>query len=138
MPDERLPPTRARGRIALAAIFGLLALNAWAQVALVPFGRSGDPPTLTLLQALIGLAGAAAAIGSWRGARWAPAAAVAYGLVTAGMLVTLEPLLDLGPESRNGLRIGAVVVLAFALGAGWWLRRAIDRQRGVAAARVPG
>jgi hypothetical protein len=117
---------RSRGRVVLALVFAVLALNAWAQVLLVPLGRSGDPTALTALQALVGIAGGAAAWGSWTGTRWAPAAAVLYGLVTAGMLVALTPLLDLGPDARGGLWTGAAAVLLFALWAGWYLRRALS------------
>ena len=118
---------RSRGRIALAAVFALLALNAWAQVALVPLGRSHDPPALMALQALIGGAGAAAAWGSWTGARWAPAAAVGYGIVTAAMLVALTPILGLEADARGGLWVGAAAVLLFALGSAWYLRRTAAR-----------
>ena len=116
----------SRSRVALAVLFALLAVNAWAQVVLVPLGRADDPAALTALQALIGAAGAAAAWGSWAGARWAPAAAVLYGLVTAGMLVALTPLLDLGPDARGGLWMGAAAVLLFGLWAAWYLHRALS------------
>lgn len=114
---------RSRGRTALAVVFALLALNAFAQVIFVPLGLTGDPPALTALQALVGTAGAAAAWGSWTGTRWAPWAALLYGLVTAGMLVALDPLLALGPEARRGLWVGAACVLVFGLWAAWYLRR---------------
>ena len=116
---------RPTGRVVLAVLFALLALNAWAQVLLVPFGRSGDPLALTVLQALVGTAGAAAAWGSWTGHRAAPALASSYGLVTAGMLVALPPLLALEPEARGGIWVGAAGVLAFAAGAAAYLRRSL-------------
>jgi hypothetical protein len=114
---------RTRARAALAVVFAVLALNAWVQVALALLGRSDDPLELRLLQTVVGLAAAAAAWGSWTGARWAPAAALLYGLVTAGMLVALVPLLDLGPDARGGLWTGAAAVLIFGLWAAWYLRR---------------
>lgn len=113
------------GRIVVAIIFALLALNAWLQVALVPLGRSDDPTTLTLLQALIGATAMLAAAGSWSGARWAPAAALSYGIVTGAMIVLLGPLLDLEPDARNGLWFGALVVLAVSAGLAWYLRRSL-------------
>lgn len=123
-----MPPRRpGAGRIALAVFYCLLALNAWAQVALVPLGYTDDPGPLTLLQALVGAAAAAAAWGSWRGRRWGPAAALLHGLVTAGMLLALVPLLDLGPEARGGLWGGAAGVLVSAIAAAWYLRRALRR-----------
>ena len=126
------PVRRPWGRVALAAIFALLALNALAQVALVPLGRSDDPGPLVLLQALVGLAAAAAAWGSWTGARWAPYAAAAYGVVVAVMLLALEPLLDLGAASRGGLRLAAGSLLGLSLLAAWWLRRSAAARPAVA------
>ena len=115
------------GRVVVAAVFALLALNAWAQVALVPLGGSDDPAALTALQALIGAAGAAAAWGTWRSARWGAAAAVAYGVLTAGMLLALGPLLELPSDARGGLRVGAAAVLLFALSSALYLRRGVIR-----------
>lgn len=89
--------------------------------------RSHDPPTLTALQALIGAAGTAAAWGSWAGTRWAAAAALLHGLVTAVMLAALTPLLDLDPDSSGGLLFGAAMVLLFGAGAAWYLRRDTGR-----------
>jgi hypothetical protein len=115
---------RSRGRVVLTLVFALLALNAWVQVVLrVLLGASADPAALTILQALIGLAGGAAAWGTWAGTRWAPVAAVLYGLVTAGMLMALTPLLDLPPDGRAGLWTGAAAVLLFAIWAARYLRR---------------
>lgn len=125
---------RPGGRIALAVVFALLALNALAQVVLVPLGRSDDPAALTALQALIGAAGAVAAAGSWAGARWSPAAALAYGLLTAGMVLALGPLLELPAEARGGLWVGAAALLLLALWSAWYLRRSVTR----AAAQVRG
>ena len=115
----------------LAVVFVLIALNAWAEMGVEPLDVSDDPVALRALQALSGLAAAAAAWGAWTGTRWAPAAAVGYGLVTAGMIVALDPLLDLGPDARGGLWIGAAVVLAFALWAAWYVRRVLRRDGAV-------
>ena len=115
-----------RGRVVLAVIFALLALNAFAQVAVALAGGSGDPPPLVWLQALVGAVASAAGWGSWAGARWAPWAALAYGLVTAGMLLALEPLLGLGPDARGGLRLGAAAVFTFGAWAAWYLRRPLS------------
>src|SRR5688572_22293249 len=117
------------GRRSGAALFGARPLDAWAQVALAASGRSDDPPALVALQCVVGAAGAAAAWGSWRGARWAPAAAAAYGVITAAMIASLEALLDLGADARGGLLTGAAVVLLLALAAAWYLRRTIGSSR---------
>ena len=113
----------SRGRMILAVLYALLALNAWAQVLVAPFGMSDDPPALMALQALIGACGAAAAWATWTGSRHAPAAAALHGTVTAAMLVALVPMLDLGPEARGGLCTGAAATLLFAAWAAWYLRR---------------
>jgi len=131
MAAVRRPP----GRVALTVIFAALALNAWAQVLLVPLGRTSDPLPLVVLQALIGASGLAAAWGSWTAARWAPAAALGYGLVTGGMLVTLGPLLDLPVDARPGLWTGAGAIVAGAGAAAWYLRR--SRRSAVATRTSP-
>src|SRR3981081_4825784 len=119
---------RPRGRVMLSVVFALFALNAGVQVAFVPLGRTGDPRALTLLQALIGTAAAVAAWGSWAGTRWAPWAALLYGLVTAGTLVALGPLLDLPADSRRGIWMGAAVIMVLAALSGWYLHRAVARE----------
>jgi hypothetical protein len=115
---------RSRTRIVLALIFAFLALNAWAQVALRVIGRSDDPLMLSVLQSLIGVAGTAAAWATWTSARWAPIAALAHGASTAGMLIALGPMLDLEPDARGGILIGAAAVFIFGLVSAWYLRRA--------------
>ncbi|MGZ8378609.1 MAG: hypothetical protein ACXW0Z_15385 [Gemmatirosa sp.] len=140
MPDSsrRFPhaspaAARTRGRTVLAVVYALLACNAWAQALLPLVGRSDDPPALTTWQVAIGATGAATAWGAWRGARWAPAAAIVHALVTAGMLLTLAPLLDLPADAVSGLRSGAALVMLFGIWAAWLLRRAVRR-----AARTAG
>ena len=112
-------------RIALAVIFALLALNAWAQVLFTALGLSDDPAALVALQVLSGAAAAAAAIGIWGGARWAPVAALAYGIITACMIVALEAILGLGSDARGGLLVGGAMVLLFSILAAWYLRRGV-------------
>lgn len=123
---------RSRGRIAVAIVFALLALNAWSQAIFVLLGRSDDPPMLTLLQVLSGASAMLTAVGSWSAARWSPAAAVSYGVITGGMIVLLDPLLDIGPEGRSGLWFGALIVLMVSLGLAWFLRWSLraDQPRG--------
>jgi len=118
---------RTPGQIAVTVIYALLALNAWAQVILVPLGRSGDPPLLTTLQFLIGAAAAVAAWGSWSATKWAPTAIVIHGLTTAGMLAGLGPMLDLPGDARPGLWIGAGAVILWSLVFAWYLRRVVRR-----------
>lgn len=116
--------SRSRGRVALAAVFALLGLDAWVQVLLVLLGFSDAPRALTVWQVLVGISGAAAASGSWTGRRWSPVAALSYGIVTGGMLAALPALLALEPAARGGVRLGALGALFFGVGAAWYLRRA--------------
>jgi len=51
---------RTPGRVAVSIVFGLLSLNALLQAGLAAIGRSDDPLVLTLLQAMVGTAAAAA------------------------------------------------------------------------------
>jgi hypothetical protein len=121
---------RARAQVAFAVLFAVLTLNAWVQVVFVALGRSDDPPALMALQTLVGATAAGAAWGSWTSARWAPAVALLYGIVTGAMLLSLGPLLALEPQARGGLWTGAAAVFAFALGSAWYLRRrTMDRSR---------
>jgi hypothetical protein len=117
---------RSVGGVVLAVVFGLLSLNAWWQVGENALG--GSPAMLISLQVLCGVVAAVTAWGSWTSARWAPAAALLYGLVAGGMVAGLGPMLDLPPESRGGLWTGAAMILAFALVSAWWLRRSLRRE----------
>lgn len=120
-------PRPTNGRIALAALFMFLGLNALVQAVDAVMGRSDDPMLLSVLQIFVGIAGVSTSVGSWRGARWAPMAAVAYGVITGGMIVALGPILDLESEARQGLLVGGVSVLLVGLGAAWYLRRQLVR-----------
>ena len=124
-PTEARATRRPRGRIVVAVIFLLLAINALAQVGLVLFGQGSDPSPLTMLQVLVGITALAAAWGSWTGARWSPGAAVLYGVVTGAMLAALPRLLDLPAEARGGIVVGAIGVLAYSLAVAWYLRRTL-------------
>jgi hypothetical protein len=101
--------------IILSVVFGLLALNACGQVLLVALRSSDEPPTLTVLKTGIGLTAAATAWASWRRARWAPAAAIAYGVITASMLAALPSLLRLPADARLGIWTGGAAAMLFAL-----------------------
>ncbi len=114
---------RKPAQIALALIYALLALNAWAQVVLALRGELSDPPVLIVLQAVIGIAGTAATWSIWVAARWAPHAVVFHGVSTATMLVALVPILGLAAESRSGLLIAAAAVLVWTFLFAWYLRR---------------
>ena len=116
------PTRRSIGRIIVAALFALLAANALKETF-----WSDSPPTLRIIQAIVGLTAAATTWGAWKGARWSPALAVLYGLIAGGMVVSLGPMLDMPVEERGGLWMGGAIILAFSLGCAWYLRRATRR-----------
>jgi len=115
--------------LVLCTIFGVLALIDSAQVLLALIGRSDAPSTLIALHFGTGTAAAATFWGSWRGTRWTPIAAAAYGALTAALLLALPALLNLPPDARAGIRAGAAAVVLFALLSAAYFR-ANARQRG--------
>jgi hypothetical protein len=112
---------RPRGRIILAIVFALLAAGAWLE--LLENFRNHSSVEIEILHALIAASATAVVVGSWSMARWAPIAAVLYGVVSAALLWSLTRLLGLDASASGGLRIGAVVVFAFSICAAWYLRR---------------
>ncbi|HEX3159274.1 MAG TPA: hypothetical protein VHQ45_12200 [Gemmatimonadaceae bacterium] len=118
---------RTTGRIVLAVVFAGLALNGFVEVISAVLGRSHEPAALVALQALVALVGAAAAWGTWAGTRWAPAAALLYGLMAAVLVVSLTPILGLPPEASRGLWVGGAACVLFGVWAAWYLRRSLRR-----------
>jgi len=126
-------PTRARsettarrvGFVIITAVFALLALNAWAQVAEVVLRRATMPLALSLFQLSSGAAAYAASVGTFRRRPWAWKASLAWGLITAVMIASLEALLDLPPDSRGGLVTGAISCLLVGGGLALYLRSVI-------------
>jgi hypothetical protein len=114
-------PTRRSsvGRIIVTVLFALLAANALKEVV-----ASDSPPALRTLQAIVGATGGATAWGAWTGARWSAALATLYGLIAAGMVVSLGPMLDMPVEERGGLLVGGAIVLLVSLACAWYLHRA--------------
>jgi len=120
--NDTSPPRRSIGRILLAVLFALLAVNAFMETS-----SSDGPPMLRALQALVGALAVTTAWGAWSGAPWSYAAATAYGFVTGGMIVALGPMLEMPLEERAGLWVGAAVILVFSLACAWFLRRMTRR-----------
>jgi hypothetical protein len=114
---QRTRPTF--GRISVAVLFTLLAVNAFKEVV-----WSDSPPTLRIWQAAGCAAAVATAWGAWTGARWSAALATLYGLIAGAMVVSLGPMLDMPVEERGGLWAGGAVILVFSLACAWFLRRA--------------
>jgi hypothetical protein len=121
----------------IAVLFALLGLNALYELLSMVSGRSDGPATLAALQALVGVSAVTTAFGAWIGARWAPALAAFYGVITAVMIVALGPLLDMPAEERGGLLVGGAVVLAFALACAWYLYWAFNKARPPGPTAVP-
>ena len=114
-------------RIALSLIFAFLAASAWWQSANTLRGPTDGPIILMVWQAAVGACGAAAAWGSFKATGWSPVAALAYGVVTASMIIALGPILDLEAAAMKGLWLGAAVILAFGLASALFLRRLARR-----------
>jgi hypothetical protein len=117
---------RPLGRVVLVLVFAFLGGGAWIQAFAILVNRS-DSRAIGVFQILMGIAGTAAAVGSWLMARWAPVAALAYGAVSAIMLLSLSSLLKLDPDAGEGLWVGAGAVFLFGLWAAWYLRRLATR-----------
>lgn len=119
-----------RGRVGLrlmAIFFALLALSAFREAFAAFLPSEDDPLALVILQVAVGTAAVVAAVGSWRGARWSPWAAVAYGVIAGGMIASLGWVLGLPAEDQPGLLVGGASALAISLACAWYLRRATTR-----------
>lgn len=117
------------GRIVVTLLLAFLCLNAWIQTVMRLVGRSDDPTALWTWQLLSGAAAGLAAVGAWRLRSWAPAAAMAYGLITGTMIIGLGPILDLEESERGGLIVGAIAVLVTCIVIAWYLRRLVRHPR---------
>lgn len=111
------------GHLVVATLFAIFcAADVW-QLIQAARGAHPDPPGLLVLHGATGLLAGAAAIGSWRGRRWAVLVVLGWGLVTAAMLVALGPVLDTPAAERRQLWIMAVSVASLAGVAAWYLHR---------------
>lgn len=128
MPSE-LSPGRRRGLLIVTFAFSFFTLNAWGQVFSSFVGWSDEPGLLLVLQTLSGAAAYATALGTWRRLPWAPVAAVSYGMITGGLILSLGPILDLPAEARTSLPVGALSVVLIGAGVALYLRSAIAGPR---------
>jgi O-antigen ligase len=116
---------RTRGiSVVLSVLYVLLAVNGLGQALLAVLPHASEPRALAVMQLVVGTLASAVAWGCWRMRRWTSFAAIAYGIATGAMIASLGPLLDLPPEARGGLWVGAVTVLLFGLLTAWLVRRA--------------
>lgn len=114
---------RGAGTIVIAVILVLLCVNAIIQAIGTLIGWNNDPPLLTAFQFAAGGSALCAAVGTWRRERWAPAMAVAYGIITGIMIASLGPLLELDEQARAGLPLGAAIVVLIGGALAWGIRR---------------
>jgi hypothetical protein len=121
------PGPRPIGLVVVAVVFALMAVNDGTKVSPFLLGGDDDPPALSMLHLAAALAAAAVAVGSWRAARWAPVAALAWTVVTIALIASLDSLLDLPAEARPGLLLGAVIIAALGGVVAWYLRRRVTQ-----------
>jgi hypothetical protein len=110
-------------RIAVAALFAISAANQLVQVP-GEFGGDEALPMLGLLHLAAGAPGLATAWGAWFARRWAWMAALAWGIGTAALILSLEGVLGLSAQDAEGMRPAAAVVAVLAGAAAWYLWRA--------------
>jgi energy-converting hydrogenase Eha subunit B len=115
----------------IAVLVAALALQQGYQGILgAPSGH--DPRALVAQYFVLCLTGLVAAYGIWRGERWGAWALAVNGGLTALMVWSIGPILDLPPEGRSGLWIGAgVIALLTGLGV-WYVHRRASRLPSVA------
>ena len=117
-------PRRLSVRI-IAIVMFAGGLNALLQVPqfLPRFGS--DPALLSLQQAWCGVVGLWAAVAGWkhRANAWIPT--LAYGVLTAVLIISLGRLLELDAAAAKALWVPAVVILVVVGGAAAFLRVAL-------------
>lgn len=124
---QRAGETRGRriGFVIITVLFAFLTLEAWGEVIQVAVGLDRQPLALSLFQLFGGGAAYATAIGTFRRRAWAWRTALAWGLVTAVMLMSLGPILDRPAEESRGIAVGALAVLMMGAGFALYLRSVI-------------
>lgn len=122
---------RGAGTIAITIVLTLLAANALVQAAAALVDWNSDPAQLTAFQFASGSSALAAAIGTWRRARWAVYLALGYGVITGIMIASLGSILELEEEARTGLRLSAAIVFLIGVALAWGIRRTqLERPQG--------
>lgn len=114
---------RSIWRKLLVVLFGLLALDGFAEATRHFLSPADVPPSLFWLQLIAGSLALASAVGLWRRARWGSVVIIAWGLEVATMLVLLAPILALDAQASAGLWPGAAVMLVIAGLCAWYAQR---------------
>jgi hypothetical protein len=108
----------------IAALVGAVGLVHGVQAI---FGGlpGGDPRLLVFEHVIVCLLGLIAAYGLWRAERWAPTLLAVFGVVVAGLVVSLGPLLAFEGPARKGLWTGAATLLLLTALAVWYAQRRV-------------
>jgi hypothetical protein len=124
---QRAGETKGRriGLVIITVLFAFITLQAWGDVIQVAVGRIRQPLALSLFKLFSGAASYATAIGTFRRRAWAWRTALAWGLVTTLMLMSLGTILDLPAEERRGIGMGAFAVLMMGAGFALYLKSVI-------------
>jgi predicted membrane-bound spermidine synthase len=118
---------RAKLLIAMVALLTLCGLNAAVQAVFVLIGFWNDDTVLPYIQAVIAVIAFAGAIGAWKLRPWAAWAAVAYGVVTGAMVLSLPRFVEMPDAALNGLKFSAALIVLIGAAMAWGIRVGIRR-----------
>lgn len=104
----------------------MLAILDVIQLVQAALGQHPDPPSLLITHGLTGGSAVIASVGIFLRRGWASWSIMAWGIMTAGMLFFLGPVLDEPPEAWSGFRIIGGVVLSFGILAGWYVKKKVN------------
>lgn len=114
---------RPASHLVVMVPYALIGANALNEARAQLFGAADAPRSLLALQLLMATASIIVVVGVWTRAWWTVRAILAWGVIAAGMLMLLEPILQLGPEVRPGMAIGAAILAFMAIATAWFIRR---------------
>lgn len=120
--------TRTRTQTVVSLLYVATSISQLHQFPREAFGDEGLP-ALAAFHAASGLASLATAAGAWRGYRWSWLFSLAWGAITAWLVMSLPRLLQLSEEESRGMPFGAGVILALAIAGAWYLHRSFGRER---------
>jgi hypothetical protein len=123
-----MEPTRTKRPIMLIVIAILLAiggLNAFVQAALTYAGVWTDTSMLPHIQLAIAFIAFLGAYGAWQRLAWSRWAALAYGVVTGAMIVSLPRFTEIPDAAVAGLRASAAITVCIGAVLAWGIHVAI-------------
>jgi hypothetical protein len=113
----------------MVALLTLCGLNAAVQAVFVWIGVWNDDTLLPYIQAVIAATAFSGAIGAWKLRPWAAWAAVAYGLVTGAMVLSLPRFVEMPGAAVNGLKFSAALIVLIGAAMAWGIRVGIRRTK---------